>query len=218
MTSPTVNRAMLRDQLREILLAGILEARYAPGERLVETQIAEELGVSKAPVREAIRELEILGMVVSEPFRGSRVREVTSQELAESYPVRAAIEEVAAREAFPWLNADPSPLYAEIEAMAAAAARGDLHNVLIHDVQFHRIIVEAAESPRLAAAMRAVAGIPREFRTAFWASDQQRAQSLFCHRELVAALGAKEPELAGAVMRMHILGAVAFLEETWPRT
>ena len=99
---------------------------------------------ARHPVREAIRELEILGMVVSEPFRGARVREVTAQELAESYPVRAAIEEVAARAAFATLHADPSPLEAEIEAMTAAAATGDMHNVLIHDVQFHRVIVEAS--------------------------------------------------------------------------
>ncbi len=59
--------------------------------------------------------------------------------------------------------------------------------------------------------MRAVAGIPREFRTAFWASEQQRAQSLFCHCELVTAFAAGQAGLAEAVMRMHILGAREFL-------
>ena len=82
--------------------------------------------------------------------------------------------------------------------------------------EFHRIIVEAAGSPRLAAAMRAASGIPRAFRTAFWHRRRQRAQSLFCHRQLVAAFRARDAELAEAVMRMHILGAIAFLEETWP--
>jgi DNA-binding FadR family transcriptional regulator len=61
--------------------------------------------------------------------------------------------------------------------------------------------------------MRAVAGIPRAFRATFWASDEQRAQSLFCHRELVAALSAGRSALAEAVMRMHILGAREFLVE-----
>ena len=61
--------------------------------------------------------------------------------------------------------------------------------------------------------MRAVAGIPRVFRTVFWRDERQRAQSLFCHRELVRALAAAHAELAEAVMRMHILGAKEYLIE-----
>ena len=79
--------------------------------------------------------------------------------------------------------------------------------------EFHRIIVAAAGSPRLEAAMRAVAGIPRAFRAAFWHDDAQRAQSLFCHRQIVRALEAGQPRLAEAAMRMHIIGAVEFLTE-----
>ena len=82
---------------------------------------------------------------------------------------------------------------------------------IVYNEEFHRIVVEAAGSPRLTTAMRAVAGIPREFQTAFWANDDQRAQSLFCHRELVSALEVGQAELAEAVMRMHILGARDFL-------
>ena len=64
--------------------------------------------------------------------------------------------------------------------------------------------------------MRAASGIPRAFRTAFWHDERQRAESLMCHRRLVAAFEARDGALAEAVMRMHILGAIAFLEETWP--
>jgi DNA-binding GntR family transcriptional regulator len=64
--------------------------------------------------------------------------------------------------------------------------------------------------------MRAATGIPRSFRTAFWHDERQRAESLLCHRRLVSAFEARDAQLAEAVMRMHILGAVAFLEETWP--
>ena len=85
-----------------------------------------------------------------------------------------------------------------------------------YNEEFHRIIGEAAGSPRLAVAMRAVAGIPRTFRSLFWRSESQRAESLLCHRRIVNALRTRDAQLAEAVMRMHILGAVAFLEETWP--
>ena len=62
----------------------------------------------------------------------------------------------------------------------------------------------------------AASGIPRAFRHRFWQSETQRAESLVCHRRIVAAFRARDPQMAEAAMRMHILGAVAFLEETWP--
>ncbi|HEY6891888.1 MAG TPA: FCD domain-containing protein, partial [Solirubrobacter sp.] len=65
-------------------------------------------------------------------------------------------------------------------------------------------------------AMRAASGIPRAFRSVFWRDDRQRAESMLCHRRIVSACKAGDAQLAEAVMRMHILGAVAFLEETWP--
>src|SRR6201989_3043758 len=94
-----LSRPMLRDQIKDAILERILAGDYAPGERIVETRIAQEFGVSQAPVREALRELEQMRFIVSEPFRGARVREVTKEELAEITPVRAALEELAAREA-----------------------------------------------------------------------------------------------------------------------
>ncbi len=64
--------------------------------------------------------------------------------------------------------------------------------------------------------MRAATGIPRAFRTIFWHDERQKAESLMCHRRLVSAFKANDADLAEATMRMHILGAIAFLEETWP--
>ncbi len=94
-----LNRTVLREQLKEILLKRILSGEYKPGDRLVEMQIAQEFDISQAPVRETLRELEVLGFVESEPYRGTHVRAVTKAELTEIYPVRAALEEVAARPA-----------------------------------------------------------------------------------------------------------------------
>ena len=101
----------------------------------------------------------------------------------------------------------------------AYAPRADLaspEQQMASNELFHRIIVEAAHSPRLTAAMRAASGIPRAFRSSFWHDDAQRAESLMCHRRLIDAFTARDTPLAEAVMRMHILGAVAFLEKTWP--
>src|SRR4051812_41478078 len=95
--SPIVGRTVLREQIKELLLERILAHEYAPGDRLVETRIAQELGVSQAPVREALRELETLRLVESAPFKGARVRATSDEELAHIYPIRAALEDVAAR-------------------------------------------------------------------------------------------------------------------------
>ena len=96
---------------------------------------------------------------------------------------------------------------------AAHSPQATVGDQIMFNEEFHRVIIEAAESPRLSAAMRAVAGIPREFRTLFWASDQQRAQSLFCHRQILRGLESGQPRLAEAAMRMHIIGAAEFLTE-----
>jgi DNA-binding GntR family transcriptional regulator len=139
-----LSRPMLRDQIKDAIIERILDGAYAAGERIVEIRVAQEFGVSQAPVREALRELELLRLVVSEPFRGARVREITPQELAEIYPVRAALEEVAGRGAAAGLGGDVSDLEAELEGMRRAARAEDVHAFVAHDVAFHRRIVEAS--------------------------------------------------------------------------
>ena len=90
-------RSNLREQIKDVILQRIVEGSYEPGSRLVETRIAQELGVSQAPVREALRDLEQLGCVVHEPYRGCSVRAFSAAELMDAFPVRAALEALAAR-------------------------------------------------------------------------------------------------------------------------
>jgi DNA-binding GntR family transcriptional regulator len=136
----------LREQVKDLLLQRILDGEYAPGERLVETRIAQELGISQAPVREALRELESLRFVDSAAFRGAWVREVADRELAEVYPIRAALEDVAARLAAARMGGDVAALEREVASMAEAK---DLREQVEHDVRFHQLIVEASGNARL---------------------------------------------------------------------
>ncbi|HBY95342.1 MAG TPA: GntR family transcriptional regulator, partial [Chloroflexi bacterium] len=92
-----INRRVLREEIKERLMDAILRGSYQPGDRIVETRIAQDFGVSQAPVREAIRDLELMGFVESTPFKGASVRALNRAELGEVYPVRAALEAVAAR-------------------------------------------------------------------------------------------------------------------------
>ena len=92
-----LTRSVLADQVKERLLESILDGSYPPDSRIVETAVAKELGTSQAPVREALRGLEALGIVEIMPFRGARVRRLDAAELLEAYVVRSAIEVLGAR-------------------------------------------------------------------------------------------------------------------------
>ena len=117
------SRRALRHDVRDGLVRGILEGELGPGDRLIEMHIAKEYGTSQGPVREALRELEMLGFVRSEPHRGTYVRDPWQRGMLELYELRGALEEFAARMATPRLKDDVGSLQAEVDAMAAAARR-----------------------------------------------------------------------------------------------
>ena len=150
MSEIQIERRVLRDQVKSYLSDAILRGVYKPGERLIETRIAQQLGVSQAPVREAIRELELLGLLKSEPFRGASVRQLSTDELLEIYPVRAALEGVAARAAVTRLTEDDFAHLSELLGkMLAAAATTDQRGFAEYNVAFHRVIVEASGNSTL---------------------------------------------------------------------
>jgi DNA-binding GntR family transcriptional regulator len=195
-----VGRTVLREQVRELLLQRILSRRYAPGQRLVETRIAQELGVSQAPVREALRELELLRFVDSAPFRGTWVREVSDQELAEVYPIRAALEEVAARAAAERLQGDVAALEAEVEAMAAAA---DVHEQVEHDVRFHELIIDASGNVRLGELWRSLQVEARTMITAL-RTGLDPVEIARRHEPIIEALRRRDGPTAGVEIRRHV--------------
>src|SRR5258708_24357893 len=94
--TPGLARTVLREQVRNVLLERILSGRYAPGERLVETRIAQELGTSQAPVREALRELQLLRLLHPPALLGPLVRGGADEGRPPGYPLPAALDERAA--------------------------------------------------------------------------------------------------------------------------
>ena len=203
-------RSTLRDQVKDVLVERILDGVYGPGERIVEMRVAEEFGVSQAPVREALRELELLRLVVSEPFRGARVREVSAEELAEIYPVRAALEEVAARGATPALAGDVSALAAEIKSMRKAAERGDVHDFIAHDVAFHRVIVDASGNRTLQDLWRS---LHVDLRTTITLIKhvEDLAGVAESHVPVLEAIRTGDAERAASVLRRHIESFAAWV-------
>jgi len=139
----SVTRTVLADQVKERLLEGILSGAYPPDSRIVETAIAREMQVSQAPVREALRGLEALGVVEITPFRGARVRQPDQQELEEAYAVRCAIEVLGAKLAMPRMTDEDIEELTELaERMAVGAELEDGHSVAAVDTRFHGRIME----------------------------------------------------------------------------
>lgn len=198
----SLTRAMLGQQIREILLERIFKGELQPGDRIIELQLANELGTSQAPVREALRELQSLGFVEHQPYRGTRVRRITERELAEIFPVRAALEELAAQEAASRLNGRVEELEREFGAMRAAAGRKDLQDLAGHDARFHRLIVEAAENKVLLDLWKTLRVEARVVVTAL-KTDIDLDELAEMHRPLLEALAEGSPEKAGRALRYH---------------
>lgn len=199
----TVSRTILREQVKEILLERILRGELEAGERLVETRIARELGTSQAPVREALRDLQNAGLVESEPFRGARVRAVGDEQLLPVFPVRAALEELAAREAAKRAGGDVRVLERELKAMRDAARRRDWRTQITHDVMFHRAVVELSGNEPL---LRSWLVLGIDLSTAFatyWTYWDQTDLAEF-HVPIMEAIRAGDTARAGSEARKHV--------------
>jgi DNA-binding GntR family transcriptional regulator len=196
------SRRALRHDVRDGLVRGILEGDLGPGDRLIEMHIAKEYGTSQGPVREALRELEMLGFVRSEPHRGTYVRDPWQQGMLELYELRGALEEFAARMATPRLSEDVGPLQAEVDAMAAAAASDDVHAAVEHSERFHRLIIEASGNQLLETVWSSLS-ITDHTALTLVTLELDLNTIAESHQPIVDAIAAGDIELACRVSREH---------------
>lgn len=191
----------------------ILDGSYPPGHRLVELSIARELKTSQAPVREALRDLEALGLVESEPFKGARVRQVSERELQEAYQVRAMIEQHAAELAADFLRDNTSGLQGEMAAAHLAALAGDNEKFSHHNAAFHRQIVAASGNSIL---LRVWDALGAEIRTQVFLSQEKLSplEGEKLHQSIIDALQSGDGKEAGKLLREHLLGFAATIGST----
>jgi DNA-binding GntR family transcriptional regulator len=195
-------RQSTRDYIKETLMERILSGAYAPGERLVELQIAQELGTSQGPVREALRDLQGLGLVESESYRGTRVREITEREIEESYQVRSVLEQLAAELAAPQLQGQIAALEMEVAAFSQAAKERDIKRYSDHDMNFHKIIVEAAGNELLSTMWKSVVLESRFRFTLMHRIGEDELENLAAaHVPIMEALNAGDATKAGMLAR-----------------
>lgn len=203
--SQPLRRELLSDQAHALIRGWIVDGRVAPGERLIESEISRRLGVSQAPVREAIKRLAHEGLVTHRPRRGSYVTEVSAEEAAQARKVRAVIEELAAREAARAITGQTLELLRDdIEEMRKAAAAQDLARFRAADITFHRRVCEASGNaflPRIwqlmEPSMRALNVVSDPRFPGDWGDMADQ------HVGLVRALESGDPDEAARQFAMH---------------
>ena len=197
-------RRVFREDVKEYLIDAILTGKLVAGERIIETQVAQLLGVSQGPVREALRDLELLGFVDSMPFRGAQVRQISFAEIVQIYPIRAAVEGVVASAAASHIDdALLAELRAHYDQMRDAAEKNDGHAHVEADIAFHRAIVYASGNRLL-----------RQFWDSMQLATTTFMSVILTHRDLheltvrhepiLAALEARDPVAAEQAARWHI--------------
>lgn len=191
----------LADELREMILAGDLP----PGERLQEIELSEHFGVSRTPLREALKVLSSEGLVTLATNRGATVTKLAPEEVAETFPVMGALEALAGELACTSAtDAKLAELAALHDELMSSFANREQAAFFAANQKFHALLIEAAGNETLAQHYNQLAG--RVSRARFRASmtQAQWAKSASEHEALIAALRARDGRRAAAILRAHI--------------
>jgi DNA-binding GntR family transcriptional regulator len=219
MGEPVLKRTCMRDRIRDVLVARILDGTYAAGTQLKELTLAREFNVSQAPIREALRELEGSGLVTSERYRGTRVRGADLAEMRDSYELRQMMEERAITLAAPY----PAELLHELgeclQNMSAAVSRNDAERYIDEALSFHRSLVRASGNRTFLAVWDSLHWDVRG-RIALRRLAQRGGQLkplLELHNALRARLRAQDPAGAARKVRAIVERIIAVLEDPVPK-
>ena len=196
----------LRDVVFNTLREAILKGELKPGERLMELQLAAKLGVSRTPIREAIRKLELEGLVLMIPRKGAEVAEITIKDLEDVLEVRAALEELAVCDACE--NITEEQILALKEAadnFQAALESDDLVKCAETDMAFHEIIYSATNNKRLLQILNNLREQMYRYRMEYVKDIRQRSNLVEEHRELLDAISSRDSIKAKELMKTHLL-------------
>ncbi|MCU1620492.1 MAG: Transcriptional regulator, GntR family [Modestobacter sp.] len=207
---------LLSTTVKRLLLDRIVHGHYRPGERIVELQLAKELGTSQSPIREALRDLAAIGIVTIHPRRGARVRLPSGKELADVSIVRSEVDALAARLAAELItDTDLAALEALVEEMLTRLDEGNFPAVTEADARFHQIIAQASRNHALERAFDQLAPVARTFITLTLPGVDVHAIVLE-HRTILAALRNREASGAAQAARTHQLNVSELLQAHYP--
>ena len=195
----------LRDVVFNTLRQAIITGEFAPGERLMEIALANRLGVSRTPVREAIRKLELEGLVVMIPRKGAEVAKITEKDLRDVLEVRSSLEELAAELAAERMNDEvKEKLEKALKEFEEAIESDDNAAIADSDVDFHDVIFEATGSARLIQIINNLREQMDRYRLEYVKDTEYHTVLLNEHRELAKAMVEGRKEDARKIMKRHI--------------
>lgn len=198
----------LSDKVYRYLRNGITEGRYQTGEALVELKIAEELGVSRTPVREAIKQLELEDLVTSLPNRGVLVKGFSTEDVNDAFTIRKLLEgQVAYWAAERIQEKELDRLQEIIELMDLYTRKNDTERLVSLDTQFHELLYEACQSRTLKNVLTSLHQNIRRARQSSLTSPERAIASLSEHRQIYDALVRRDAAAAKMCIERHIQGA-----------
>ncbi len=195
---------LISEQIKDLIVDRILDGELRPGRQVVESAIARELGVSQAPVREAVRDLTMVGFLEYERYKGTFVRSFSAKELFEVYSVRAALEALAARNAAQNITDEDEETLRDILDRMIAAARNDDGNEMARlDNKFHETILQISDNQLLYQLWFSL-------RFGLWTITTTRISGMDLeylahrHEDLLETIVSGDPDKAAAAMQHHI--------------
>lgn len=195
----------LRDVVFNTLRQAILRGELKPGERLMEIQLANKLGVSRTPIREAIRKLELEGLVLMIPRRGAEVAEITEKNLRDVLEVREALEVLAVQLACDHITEEQvEEMKAAAEAFREVLDSDDVTKIAEADVHFHDVIAFATGNQKLIQILNNLREQMYRYRVEYLKEKEKYPQLLKEHEMLIEAIEAGEKEDADQIVRQHI--------------
>lgn len=195
----------LRDVVFNTLRQGILTGELKPGERLMEIHLANKLGVSRTPIREAIRKLELEGLVTMIPRRGAEVAQITEKSLKDVMEVRRALDALSVELACDRINDEElAALGKACESFEKAVSTGDPKKIAQADVEFHNIIVKAAGNTRLVQLINNLSEQMYRYRFEYIKDVSTHEQLIAEHRILFDCIRNKDKTTAAKTAKLHI--------------
>jgi DNA-binding GntR family transcriptional regulator len=202
------NYKPLRELVFESLREAIIGVKLAPGERLMEIQMAEEMGVSRTPVREAIRKLELEGLVLMIPRKGAYVAGLSLKDIADVFEIRGALEGLAAELAAERItDGELEELERYLVKISEESETGDLNKVVETDTDFHSLIYSASRNHRLFQIISNLREQIQRFRTTSLSYPGRMKVAVEEHRKIVEAISVRDGELARKLAQEHIENA-----------
>jgi DNA-binding GntR family transcriptional regulator len=207
-------RSTLTDQALKEIRNAIRSGKLKPGERLIEVQLAEEMQISRFPIREALRYLEKEGLVETKPFKGTHVAQLTETDMEELYSLRSALEELAVRILIQNLDEKKiEALESIIQSMQKASQSENLDQMISEDLRFHQTICELSDHRKLLEVWRTLESQLQVFLTIKKNFFETSYQYVATHEPIMEAIKHRNVKRAERAIRDHLELAMRVIRE-----